>query len=60
MSVDRAGGAWDYECPACEFVSTGWATKKLAAERGEQHEAEHETGEPMQEMVDFMTDRGAA
>lgn len=40
----------DYECPDCEFVSTGWPTKKAAGERGQQHQAEHETGEPMPEL----------
>jgi hypothetical protein len=41
----------DYECPECEFISTGWPTKKAATARGRQHKAEHETGEPMPELA---------
>lgn len=40
----------DYECPDCDFVSRGWPTKKAATERGQQHQAEHETGVPMPEL----------
>lgn len=43
----------DYECPDCDFTSTGWPTKKAANARGKQHAAEHETGDPMPELVDF-------
>lgn len=42
----------DFECE-CGFVSAGWPTKKAAEARGKQHAAEHETGEPMPELVDF-------
>lgn len=34
------------------FVSAGWPTKAGAAERGAQHLAEHETGEPMPTLAD--------
>lgn len=48
----------DYECPVegCGFVSRGWPSKSAAAERGRQHKAEHETGEPMPELADFRRD----
>lgn len=42
----------DYTCPDCGFTSTGWPTKKAAAERGKQHQTEHETGEPAPELAD--------
>ena len=51
--------AYDYECPVgqdgplpCGFVSRGWPTKKAAAERGAQHQAEHDSGEPMPELAE--------
>lgn len=42
----------DYVCEDCGFVSSGWPTKKAASERGEQHAAEHESGEPMPELAE--------
>lgn len=41
----------EYVCPDCGFTSANWPTKKAAAERGEEHQAEHETGEPMRELT---------
>ena len=43
----------DYECPECGFASSGWSTKKARDERAKQHKAEHETGEPMPELIEF-------
>jgi hypothetical protein len=37
----------DYECPDCDFTSTGWPTKKAANARGKQHQTEHTDGDPM-------------
>jgi hypothetical protein len=52
-------GKFAYVCPMrqgtpgeCGWVSYGWDTKKGAAERGAQHQAEHETGEPIPELAD--------
>lgn len=42
----------DYHCKVCEFVSSGWPTKKAAATRGAEHMAEHETGDPAPELAD--------
>jgi hypothetical protein len=44
----------DFECPRCDFVSAGHPTKKARDARGQQHLTEHETGEPMPELVDFL------
>jgi hypothetical protein len=53
-------GTWGFECPepsgCAPFVSTGWPTRASATKRLEQHKAEHETGEPMQELEAFRTD----
>ena len=43
----------DFQCPKCEFVSRGWATEEQAAARGAEHLNEHETGQPMTELVAF-------
>ena len=40
----------DYVCPDCGFESVGWPTKAAAKRRGEQHQAEHETGAPAPEL----------
>jgi hypothetical protein len=48
----------DFECPDCGWLSRGWATKKARDERGRQHKAEHETGEPMSELADFERSNG--
>lgn len=48
----------DYVCPDCGFASTDWPTKKLANDRGKQHQTEHETGKPMPELADFRTQEG--
>ena len=44
-----------YQCPdpGCGFTSEGWPTKKARDARGRQHQAEHDTGEPMPELIDF-------
>lgn len=47
----------DYECRECGFTSTGWDTKKASTARGKQHQAEHESGEPMPELADFEENR---
>jgi hypothetical protein len=63
-------GTFVYECPLnvlskplassaaapCGFVSSGHPTEDSAKLRGAQHEKEHATGEPMPEMIDFLTD----
>jgi hypothetical protein len=38
----------------CEFESRGHSKKAQAVARGKEHEAEHETGEPMREIAEFM------
>lgn len=45
-----------FQCPVrrCGFKSTGWATEELATLRGRQHQHEHETGEPMPELSEFL------
>jgi hypothetical protein len=44
----------DYVCPeeGCGWTSRGWDTKKAATERGKEHKAEHETGDPMPELAE--------
>jgi hypothetical protein len=51
---DLGDGEYGFKCPepGCEFTSRGWRTKKSATERGDQHLAEHETGEAMAELAD--------
>lgn len=46
----------DFICDRCEFVSHGWGTEVERDARGEQHHAEHDTDEPMQELADFRKD----
>lgn len=45
----------DFQCPkpGCEFASLGWATDEQADARGAEHLNEHDTGEPMTELVAF-------
>lgn len=43
----------DYSCAMCDFTSIGWPSPEARDERGRQHEAEHKTGKPMPELVDF-------
>lgn len=49
---------YTFVCPECDprrgdaFVSMRWPTKSAATERGKQHLAEHESGEPMPELAD--------
>lgn len=40
-----------YVCPDCGFTSYGWPDQESADARGERHQTEHETGEPMPELV---------
>jgi hypothetical protein len=54
-------GLWDALCPgeeagdpACEFTSAGWGTRDQARDRLREHREEHESGEPMRELADFM------
>lgn len=46
---------FDFVCevPRCGFVSYGWTTKEQADARAEQHKNEHDTGEPMVELIEF-------
>ncbi len=50
----RQGNTWAGQCAApCGWSSTGWPTRKLAAARLADHEAEHKTGKPARELTDF-------
>jgi hypothetical protein len=63
-------GSWTFQCPGVfgspcgdpgsgrPFHSSGWPTKATATARGEQHLAEHETGEPMPSLEDFRAEHG--
>ena len=54
------GGGWTFACPRfplCDFTSTGWSTKELATERGDQHEGEHVGDGVTQELVEFRNER---
>lgn len=44
----------DYSCKKCGFRSTDHETKAQADARGEEHEQEHETNEPMREIGEFL------
>lgn len=55
--VKNGGDSYDAQC-ACGFTSSGWTLKKHAQERIDAHQAEHESGEAMQELHDFRADRG--
>jgi len=46
------------EEPNCGFQSFDWSTKKLANIRGAEHKAEHKSGEPMRELVDYVNEVG--
>ncbi|MCA1570783.1 MAG: DUF4192 domain-containing protein [Chloroflexi bacterium] len=56
-------GTWRYTCSrpfgcgadGVPFNSSGWPSKAIATARGEQHEAEHEKGEPMPSLEEFRT-----
>lgn len=41
----------------CGFASTNWPTKKAAQERAQQHKNEHETGELMPDVNEFLAAR---
>lgn len=45
---------YDGECALCGFQSIGWERKKDASERMDAHLAEHETGEPMPDMAEWL------
>lgn len=58
------GRVYDGQC-AClvpttgaPWVTAGWEQKKLAAARLAEHTAEHESGEPARELVDFREEHG--
>lgn len=55
--VKNDDDSYDAQC-ACGFTSTGWALKKHATARLEEHKAEHETGEAMRELHDFRAELG--
>lgn len=46
---DNTQGGW---C-SCGYTTTGWPNAEVASERLAQHAKEHETGEPMEELVAF-------
>lgn len=48
----------DTNDPEATFTSVGWADKEHARARAEQHMAEHKTGTPMQDQVEFEVERG--
>ena len=52
-TVTAGEAGHDFTCALCGFVSAGWPSKAQAQARGEQHAAEHETGEPMPELSAF-------
>lgn len=68
QAVENEDGVttYDFVCPrpaGCggddgPFQSTRWPTKKVAAERGAQHLAEHDEGVLMQDLGEFRPDRG--
>lgn len=47
-----------YTCPVCGFSSVGHETKKQRDFRGKQHEEEHESGQIMPEIAEFMKGDG--
>ena len=57
---------FDFRCPypsGCDadgspFRSLGWFREEDARERGKQHIQEHESGEAMPELSDFLKERG--
>lgn len=55
-------GQWDFVCtePRCSFISIGWDTERLATVRGDEHQAEHETEEPMRELAEFIAEANIA
>lgn len=60
VSNETDDEAFDYLCeqPRCGFASYGWSSKKKAQARGKEHEAEHDSGQPMREMRDVMNEDG--
>lgn len=55
--VVKAGDTYDAQCE-CGFTSSAWAVKKHAQARIDEHQAEHETGEPVRELYDFRAEFG--
>lgn len=55
LDVEDAADKFDFECDVdrCGFTSRGWHTAEAAEARGTEHHNEHETGEPMTELVEF-------
>ncbi len=45
-------GTYWFECP-CGFSSSGWDVRADATARRLQHDAEHDTWQPMTELADF-------
>ena len=69
MSVKKnEAGTWDYECEfvgqcgdlatGIPFRSTQWPKKAQAEARGQEHEEEHKTGEPMRPLHEFREEHG--
>jgi hypothetical protein len=50
---------WQGQC-ACEFTTGPWPTKKLTQVRLDEHTDEHDSGEPMRELVEFQVEHGLA
>lgn len=46
----EAAGTWAGAC-SCSFLTKGWASEDQAAHRLAQHEVEHQTGQPMDAVV---------
>lgn len=55
MAVINEGDKHTFVCdePRCGWRSIGWDTPEQASARGDQHFAEHATGELMQELTEF-------
>lgn len=53
---------WSATCTDgnCGFTSTGWPTKARAERRMRLHATEHETGEPMSELHEFLAEEEGA
>lgn len=50
---------YDFHCdaPQCGFRSLSHLTEEARDARGAQHKTEHETGQAMPELVDFMKEQ---
>lgn len=57
VESDDDTGTHTFMCE-CGFMSARHETKKSANARGAEHMQEHETGEPMRELADFMRGEG--